>query len=67
MNELIDPRRNLNLDSVQNLRDLGGYSTKEGRKTKWGTFLRAGDMSAMTKDDQAALLRQGIRLSLIHI
>ena len=61
MNELIDPRRNLNLDSVQNLRDLGGYSTKEGRKTKWGIFLRSGDMSAMTKDDQAALLRQGIR------
>ena len=61
MNELIDPRRNLNLDSVQNLRDLGGYSTKEGRKTKWGVFLRSGDMSAMTKDDQAALLRRGIR------
>ena len=61
MNELIDPRRNLNLDSVQNLRDLGGYSTKEGRKTKWGVFLRSGDMSAMTKDDQAALLRHGIR------
>ena len=61
MNELIDPRRNLNLDSVQNLRDLGGYSTKERRKTKWGIFLRSGDMSAMTKDDQAALLRQGIR------
>ena len=59
MNELIDPRRNLNLGSVQNLRDLGGYSTKEGRKTKWGIFLRSGDMSAMTKDDQAALLRQG--------
>ena len=61
MNELVDPRRNLNLGSVQNLRDLGGYSTKEGRKTKWGIFLRSGDMSAMTKDDQAALLRQGIR------
>ena len=61
MNELVDPRRNLNLDSVQNLRDLGGYSTKEGRKTKWGIFLRSADMSAMTKDDQAALLRQGIR------
>ena len=61
MNELVDPRRNLNLGSVQNLRDLGGYSTKEGRKTKWGVFLRSGDMSAMTKDDQAALLRQGIR------
>ena len=61
MNELVDPRRNLNLDSVQNLRDLGGYSTKEGRKTKWGVFLRSGDTSAMTKDDQAALLRQGIR------
>ena len=61
MNELVDPRRNFNLGSVQNLRDLGGYSTKEGRKTKWGIFLRSGDMSAMTKDDQAALLRQGIR------
>ena len=61
MDELVDPRRNLNLDSVQNLRDLGGYSTKNGRKTKWGTFLRSGDMSAMTEDDQEALLRQGIR------
>ena len=61
MDELVDPRRNLNLDSVQNLRDLGGYSTKDGRKTKWGAFLRSGDMSAMTEDDQKALLRQGIR------
>ena len=61
MNELVDPRRNLNLDSVQNLRDLGGYSTKDGRKTKWGVFLRSGDMSAMTDDDQEALLRQGVR------
>ena len=58
---MVDPRRNLNLGSVQNLRDLGGYSTKEGRKTKWGIFLRSGDMSAMTKGDQAALLRHGIR------
>ena len=61
MNELVDPRRNLNLDSVQNLRDLGGYSTKDGRKTKWGVFLRSGDMAAMTEDDQDALLRQGVR------
>ena len=61
MDELVDPRRNLNLDSVQNLRDLGGYSTKDGRKTKWSTFLRSGDMSAMTEDDQEAFLRQGIR------
>ena len=41
MNELVDPRRNLNLGSVQNLRDLGGYSTKEGRKTK-GYFFTIG-------------------------
>ena len=61
MDELFDPRRNLNLDSVQNLRDLGGYSTKDGRKTKWGRFLRSGDMSAMTEDDQEALPTQGIR------
>ena len=61
MNELVDPRRNLNLDSVQNLRDLGGYSTKDGRKTKWGVFLRSGDMAAMTEEDQDALLRQGVR------
>ena len=61
MDEFVDPRRNLNLDSVQNLRDLGGYSTKDGRKTKWGAFLRSGDMSAMTEDDQEALLRQVVR------
>ena len=61
MDESVDPRRNLNLQSVQNLRDLGGYSSKDGRKTKWGNFLRSGDMSAMTEDDQEALLRQGIR------
>ena len=61
MDELVDPRRNLSLGSVQNLRDLGGYSTKDGRKTKWGVFFRSGDMSAMTEDDQEALLGQGVR------
>ena len=61
MDELVDPRRNLSLGSVQNLRDLGGYSTKDGRKTKWGVFFRSGDMSAMTDDDQEGLLGQGVR------
>ena len=65
MNELVDPRRNLNLDSVQNLRDLGGYSTKEGRKTKWRVFLRSGDMSAMTKDDKRLCFGKAFDVSSI--
>ena len=37
---------------------------KRGAKLR-GIFLRSGDMSAMTKDDQAALLRQGFDVSSI--
>ena len=61
MEETRDPRRKIKLDSVQNLRDLGGYSCANDRKTRWGVFFRSGDMSAVSEVDQRALLAKDIR------
>ncbi len=61
MEELWDPRRKIELKSIKNVRDLGGYPCVGGRKTRWGMFFRSGDMSAMSKADQKALLLRGVQ------
>lgn len=60
MNEILNPARGLNIDSAENVRDLGGYSTTDGGVTKWRQFVRAGDMHQLTPQDQQALIDYGI-------
>ena len=60
MKELIDPRRNLGIGSVKNMRDLGGYSCINDCKTRWGIFFRSGDMSEVNEADQRTILSKGI-------
>ena len=61
MNEaLLHPRRRLELDGACNVRDLGGYPTLDGRLTRWGRFLRADGLHALTAESQDALIDYGV-------
>ena len=61
MDELLSPGRYLALDGAVNVRDLGGYTTQDGRCTRWGTFFRSGTMHALPQVSQDALASRGIR------
>jgi protein-tyrosine phosphatase len=52
---LIVAERFIRLDSVNNLRDIGGYKTMEGRKVRWGRVFRSGNFSHLTKEDMETL------------
>ncbi len=45
-----------------NLRDIGGYETKDGRFTRWGQVYRSGSLSSLTPEDQRYLQELGLRL-----
>ncbi len=60
MSETSHPKRHIPLASLQNLRDLGGYSTTDGRKTRWRIFLRSAGMTQLTSDDQQIMLDNGV-------
>jgi len=58
--ETQDPRRHIPLTSIQNLRDLGGYTTTDGRTTKWRIFVRSAGMSRLTNPDRQEMVDYGI-------
>ena len=58
---LLHPRRRLDLEGAYNIRDLGGYPTLDGRRTRWGSFLRADGLHALTVESQDALIDYGVR------
>lgn len=53
--------RQLKWADCQNARDLGGLSTRNGRKTRWGKLVRSGDPSKLTASGWASLYAYGIR------
>ena len=55
------PERHLDIDGANNVRDLGGYPTQDGRRTRWKTFVRAASLHRLTPESQAAMLDYGIR------
>ena len=57
---LLHPRRRLELEGAYNVRDLGGYRTLDGRRTRWGKFLRSDGMHALTARAQDALIDYGV-------
>jgi protein-tyrosine phosphatase len=44
-----------------NMRDFGGYATREGRRVKLGVLFRSGTMSMLTEADEGRLRGLGIR------
>ena len=53
--------RHLVLKGSYNTRDLGGYDTVDGKKTRWGVFVRSDDVSFLSEHSQSKLIQYGIR------
>ena len=60
------PRANypMNLEGPNNVRDLGGYLTQDGKYTKWGQFLRSDNPNKITPKDCEDLYNYGVRLQV---
>jgi protein-tyrosine phosphatase len=55
------PDRHLPLDGTRNVRDVGGYRTSDGRRTRWRTLLRSDELTRLPAHGQAQLIELGIR------
>lgn len=53
--------RVLQMDSLVNFRDLGGYLTVDGRRTKWGKLLRSAAHDTITDRDMRYLQNLGVK------
>ncbi len=61
MDETLDPKRRLEIEGAYNVRDLGGYCTGNGCRTRWQRFLRADSLHQLSPSAQTALLDYGVR------
>ena len=52
--------RRLDLEGAYNVRDLGGYETMDGGRTRWRTFLRADSLHRLTPAAQERLVSYGV-------
>ncbi len=55
-----EPSRRLVFEGCFNFRDLGGYPTGDGRRTRWRRLFRADGLARLTENDMAALASLGI-------
>lgn len=55
-------QRRLMVDSIENIRDLGGYSTANNTQTRWRSFVRADHFQAWTPKTQQTLIEYGVKL-----
>jgi protein-tyrosine phosphatase len=53
--------RILLLEGSSNIRDMGGYTTRDGKITRWKTILRSASMDRLTAEAQQGLLDYGVR------
>lgn len=53
--------RDLSLDNVSNIRDLGGYSTIYRKAIKFGRFIRSGVVTNLTENEMSYLLDYGVK------
>jgi protein-tyrosine phosphatase len=53
--------RLINIDGCYNLRDVGGYTTSDGRCTRWRTLLRSDSLHRLTPDGWCGLREHGLR------
>src|SRR5215208_1553234 len=59
MNEQTE--RRLFWDACYNVRDLGGYSTKHNRQTRWRAFVRADNLARLSTAGKTALIAYGVK------
>jgi len=53
--------RHLDFAGIHNFRDLGGYSTEDGRQVKWGVLYRSGTLHGATDRDLDYLQQLGLQ------
>jgi protein-tyrosine phosphatase len=53
--------RMIQLEGAVNFRDLGGYETVDGQRTRWRVLFRADGLSELTEPDLAMMAELGIR------
>ncbi len=53
--------RHIPLESQPNFRDLGGYATADGQRTRFGQLYRSGNLDRLTDADRATIRALGIR------
>jgi protein-tyrosine phosphatase len=53
--------RHLALEGAFNVRDVGGYVTRDGRTTRWRRLLRSDSLHRLTPDAQRTLIDYGVR------
>jgi protein-tyrosine phosphatase len=58
--EALAYRRRVLFDGAWNFRDLGGYPTRSGKKTRWGQVYRSDSLHGLTPSDLVAFDRLGI-------
>jgi protein-tyrosine phosphatase len=56
-----EPGRSLGLASLPNLRDVGGYPTRDGGRVRTGLLYRSGELSGLDGADAAVFAGLGIR------
>lgn len=49
------------LDSIQNIRDVGGYYNTQNRQIRWGKIFRSGSLLGIAEKDQQALKNLNIK------
>src|SRR5580700_9271475 len=59
---LVAAERRLPFEGVLNFRDLGGYRTNGGGRTRWGKVFRADSLHGLTPSDHALLEGLGLRV-----
>ena len=52
--------RRVTLSGANNLRDLGGYATSDGRRVRWGQVYRSDQLAQLTDQDYEQIARLGI-------
>lgn len=55
------PNRHLPLDTIYNLRDIGGLPATDGRTIRWRTLLRSDSTHLLTPPAQDAVITEGVR------
>src|SRR5262249_48111144 len=56
-----EPLRLINIDGCYNLRDVGGYATSDGHRTRWRTLLRSDSLHRLAPDGWRGLHEHGLR------
>jgi protein-tyrosine phosphatase len=55
------PLRHLNLAGASNFRDVGGYSSADGRTTRWRRIFRSNHLGSLTEDDVKLVRGLGVK------